>query len=306
MVPLLVQRLEADFLSGARLGWASTPFLSGGGRLAVGSLLDQGAPARAVGDRLLRSFLERKVELASEKFGADVVRASVYPAARVFAPLHSGQTPGSRQPVPSGDLLEIRLGEPAWRDGGFTVIDEMTSFLAAVLLPVGWFVHNGLPTAGEAADPMVLRILTVETLEAGLSHFFGERAARFCFVRGVIPPGDMKELHRLGYHGVGLPMGEVTAHEQTYEPADLALHDAWHGAHWSAHVSPWVRRAASRLYDVLEATLSLQDRKRAQGIMDVKLLDLLLEIGGLPKVISDLKKILPPGPFREVMQRWDP
>lgn len=308
---MIVQRLESAFLSNVRAGLGATPYLSETGRSDIQALLDRNAPARAVGERLLRGFLERKTELAAERFGGEAAGASVFPASRVFEPMHRGQVPRSGQPTLSGDLLEIRLGEPAWRDGGFTVIDEMTSFLAAVLLPVGWFVHNGLPSAGSCTEPVVMRILPIDTLETGLAHFFGRQAARYCFLPGVIPPGDMKELHSRGYHGIGLPLEAVTAHEQTYEPADLALHDAWHGAHWSAHVSPWVRRAASRLYDVLETTLSLgklslEDRKRAQDIMDLKLIDLLLEVGGLPKVVSDLQKVLPRRAFVEAMRLWNP
>jgi hypothetical protein len=100
-------------------------------------------------------------------------------------------------------------------------------------------------------------------------------------------------------------MKDVEAHNQIYEPVELVLHDAWHGAHWSANILPWTRQAAVRLYDILQETGSPKDLKKVQGVMDLQLLDLLLEVRGLGGVIDDLKRDLPRRVFLEVMLRWN-
>jgi len=316
-VPAVVTSLENSFLVNLQRGLASTPYLSDETRSGVGNLLRKSRPPRLIADALLISLASDWTKGLESRFGPDSVVSTWHGVERLFEPIHPNCPPPSfpdfeikkerfindfgHLDLMSRAFLEVRLSPNCMAESGMSFLAADMAFLDKGLRPLGMYAASSLESALNQED-IIFRFFSPTALELGLYIFLGTSAPKLCLAAGGVPPKIANEVHKFGYHTLGIPVHRRKAHGVWINPLAFAWHDLCHGAYWATHETPYQRIAATLLYDSASRTLNGEKKIVNVEVELGHLLDLELSInGGVAGILEGLRKALPPRRFEALV-----
>ncbi|HEX5036062.1 MAG TPA: hypothetical protein VFX30_02785 [bacterium] len=306
--PPIVARYELGFLDHVRTGLDSSRFLSPEERQPVRDLMEEGAPARSVGDALFMAHGLSWSRRLKRKFGAAAVSYSLRDARCLLEDFPLSQR---KEKLLDASFLE-KLG-PLDRSAN-AVLEVRWPIQMPMMSQVP--LYFGLAHIDDVLAPLglnvrcdvahaMMRIPSLTLLERSALFFFGAQAVRFCMASGPVPKTDVNALHKEGYRAVGHPFLRKFADVARTPPFGYPLHDVAHGLLIARDVACWKRTAGVLLYEAIEET-GLGDA--AESLFKNEMADLLnLEVarGCLTQLVSEARRRLPRKDFRALIALYD-
>lgn len=266
-LPPLVRHLEAQCRAALRAGIPGSPFIADPHKPEILRLIEAGAPMPQIADQVFLAEHLQAIAVTADDFGPLHIR---WREPECLGHPVKWQPPGNdlhgmmrlvNAPLPldapSAWFPEItsrhRFLEPdpdtdVDRQRLWPWINETFLFVAENLQAKGVYLFDPPEERSSALELLqTVRIPALSMFESWMRCFFAPDL-RFCYVDGTTISADtINELHRLGFHHIGLATQRVDFDgDRGCFPHELAIHDVSHGQ-GARHTDAVGRRAFGQL-----------------------------------------------------------